>query len=82
MKYKFIGQHSEVNEKKGLLFDKVVKLTGFYTSQFYPEKLPLVGYKDKETKKKFVFLTNNFRLAAYTITQIYNASHCFSFQPS
>jgi IS4 transposase len=31
------------------------------------------GFYDAETNKKLVFLTNNFLLSAYTITQIYRA---------
>jgi hypothetical protein len=72
MKCKVIGQH-KVEKKKGLLFDKVVCLTNFYQSQYYPESLRLVGFKDPETKKKLIFLTNQFSLSAYTITQIYKA---------
>jgi len=68
MKYKVIGQH-EVDKTKGLLFDKEVMLTGFYQSRYYPEKLRLIGFKDPETKKKLIFLTNNFSLSAHTITQ-------------
>jgi len=72
LKYEVIGQH-EVDEKKGLLFDQTIKLTGYYQSRYYPEELRLVGFIDPETKKEFVFLTNNFTLSAYTITQIYKA---------
>lgn len=72
MKYKVIGQH-KVDKTKGLVFDKDVMLTGFYQRRYYPEKLRLIGFKDLETKKKLIFLTNNFTLSAYTITQIYKA---------
>lgn len=72
MKYKVIGQH-KVDKTKGLLFDKEVMLTGFYQSRYYPEKLRLIGFKDPEIKKNLIFLTNNFILSAYTITQIYKA---------
>jgi len=72
MKCEVIGQHT-VDKKKGLLFDKVVCLTNFYQSQYYPEPLRLVGFKDPETKKKLIFLTNQFSLSAYTIAQIYKA---------
>ncbi|HID43396.1 MAG TPA: IS4 family transposase [Archaeoglobaceae archaeon] len=72
LKYEIIGQH-EVDEKKGLLFDQTIKLTGYYQSRYYPEELRLVGFIEPETKKEFVFLTNNFTLSAYTITQIYKA---------
>ncbi|PIQ94985.1 MAG: IS4 family transposase [Nitrospirae bacterium CG11_big_fil_rev_8_21_14_0_20_41_14] len=72
LKYEVIGQH-EVNEKKGLLFDKTIRLTGYYQSRYYPEPLRLIGFIDPETKKELIFLTNNFMLSAYTITQVYKA---------
>lgn len=70
--YEIIGQH-RVNKKKGLLFDYTIKLKGYYQSKSYPGKLRLVGFHDAETDKKLVFLTNNFLLSAYTITQIFKA---------
>ena len=72
IQYEIIGQH-EVNNKKGLLFDYTIRLTGYYQKRFYPEPLRLVGFFDKETKKELVFLSNNFSLSAYTITQIFKA---------
>jgi IS4 transposase len=70
LRFKVIGQHP-VNDKKGLLFDREIVLTGFYQSKAYPSSLRLVGYRDKETNKEYTFLTNNFHLSAYSITQIY-----------
>ena len=73
--YEIIGQH-EVNKKKALLFVLNLiqdRLKGYYQSRFYPERLRLVGFHDTETNKKLVFLTNNFFLSAYTITQIFKA---------
>ena len=70
--YEIIGQH-KVNKKKGLLFDYTIKLSGYYQSRFYPQNLRLVGFHDRETNKTLVFLTNNFLLSAYTITQIFKA---------
>jgi len=72
LKYELIGQH-EVDKKKGLLFDQTIKLTGYYQAKDYPDELPLIGFRDPETKRKLIFLTNNFSLSAYTITQIYKA---------
>jgi len=72
MKCQITGQH-EVNKKRGLLFDRRVVLTNFYQSRYYPKELRLVGFKDPETKKKLVFMTNNFSLSAYTIAQIFKA---------
>ena len=72
IKYEVIGQQG-VDGKKGLEFDQVIRLTGYYTNKEYPEQLRLVGYKDPKTDKKLVFLTNNFKLSAFTITQIYKS---------
>lgn len=72
IKYRVIGQQ-EVNKNKGLLSDEEVLLVGYYSSKKYPGKLRLVTYYDKGRNKTYKFLTNNFSLAAYTITQIYKA---------
>ncbi len=70
--YSVIGQQ-DVERKKGLLFDQTIRLTGFYTSKKYPNQLRLVGYQDPEKGKELIFLTNNFKLSAFTITQIYKS---------
>ena len=36
-----------------------------------PHPLRRVGYRDPQTKKHYVFLTNNFKLSAKTIADIY-----------
>lgn len=72
MKYEVIGQH-EVNRKKGLLFEQVIQIGSLPKKRDYPKKLRLIGYLDPESGRELVFLTNNFALSAYTITQIYQA---------
>lgn len=72
MKCRVTGQHT-VKKKKDILFDRHVVLTNYYQSRYYPEALRLVGFKDPETKKKLVFMTNNFTLSAHTIARIYKA---------
>jgi len=72
MNYRLIGQHSEAN-KKGVVADELVELKGYYTAQDYPKHLRLIHYIDWETAKEYVFLTNNMRLSALTIIQIYKA---------
>lgn len=67
-----IGQQSEAN-KKGVLSDNLIALGNFYSSQDYPHPLRLIRYYDAETDKELVFLTNNMRLSALTIAQIYKA---------
>ena len=60
-----------VDKTKGLRCDQTVRLTGFYTSKDYPEKLRRIKYFDHESGRTFVFLTNNFLLPAMTITELY-----------
>ena len=72
IQYSVIGQQ-EVDKKKGLLFDHTIRLTGTATSKKYPQALRLVGYIDRERNKQLVFLTNNFKLSAFTIAQIYKS---------
>ncbi len=72
MDYRLIGQHSEAN-KKGVVADELIELKNYYSSKDYPKPLRLIHYFDWETSKELVFLTNNMRLSALTITQIYKA---------
>ena len=72
MKYTVVGQHS-LPQKNAVISDEIIALTGFYQKQKYPKELRLINYYDKETDKLLVFLTNNFKLAAFTIAQIYKA---------
>ena len=44
---------------------------GFYASKDYPEKLRRVKFYDGETKRTFVFLTNNMELKAEEIAMLY-----------
>jgi len=61
----------KVDKTIGIKCDQTIKLTGFYPSQEYSEKLRRVKYYDNETDKTFVFLTNNFELEASEIAQLY-----------
>jgi len=60
-----------VDKSTGLRYDQTIALTGFYTAQYYPDKLRRIKYYDAQTDKLFVFLTNNFSLPALTITELY-----------
>jgi Domain of unknown function (DUF4372)/Transposase DDE domain len=60
-----------VDRSTGLICDQTVTLTVFYSRQGFEAPLRRVRFKDPETGKKLVFLTNNFALPALTITQLY-----------
>jgi hypothetical protein len=70
----FKRQYSHaVNKSTGLRFDQTIILTGLNSAKNYPTALRRIGYFDKETKKRFVFITNNFLLEALTIAKLYKA---------
>jgi len=46
-------------------------MTGFFASQDYPEYLRRIRFRDPETGKTLIFLTNNTALPALTIAALY-----------
>ena len=58
---------------KGLTSDQTIEFTGTQTAKKCPVQLRRIGYRDPETGKHYVFLTNNFKLSAKTIADIYKA---------
>src|ERR1017187_4697210 len=60
-----------LDRNTGLICDQSIVLTGFYTRQDFDAPLRRILFKDPETGKRLVFLTNNFTLAAITITELY-----------
>jgi hypothetical protein len=60
-----------VDRSTGLICDQTVVLTGFYAFKDYETPLRRIRFKDPETGKTLVFLTNNFALPALTITELY-----------
>jgi len=61
----------KVDKTTGLICDQTVVLTVFYSRQGFDAPLRGVKFKDPQTGKSLVFLTNNFVLPELTITQLY-----------
>jgi hypothetical protein len=57
----------------GVICDQRIKLNGFYSAKNYPEHLRRVRFKDPESGKTLVFLTNNTTLPALTIAALYKS---------
>jgi len=55
----------------GVICDQRIALNGFYVSRNYPEQLRRIRFKDPETGKTLIFLTNNTALPALTIAALY-----------
>lgn len=62
-----------VAKETGLICDQTIELTGQQTTKKCPVALRRIGYRDQLTGKRYVFLTNNFRLSAKTIADIYKS---------
>lgn len=62
-----------VLKNKGLICDQTIQFTGVQTARKCPVPLRRIVYRDAETGKRYVFLTNNFKLSAKTIADIYKA---------
>lgn len=69
-KYRIVERRT-VDRAKAVTSDQVIELTGL---QFKDKSLPplrRIGYRDVETGKHYVFLTNHFGLSAKTIANVY-----------
>lgn len=62
-----------VLKNKGMTSDQTIRLTSIQAAKKCPSRLRRVGYRDIDTGKHYIFLTNNFKLAARTIADIYKA---------
>ena len=57
----------------GVICDQRIALNGFYVRQDYPEHLRRVKFKDPDSGKTLVFLTNNMTLPPLTIAALYKS---------
>ena len=64
---------SPTNRSTGIICDQRILLNGFCISQDYPEQLRRIRFKDPESGKTLVFLTNNTALPALTIAALYKS---------
>lgn len=71
-KYRVI-ERREALINKGITSDQIIELTGVQASEKCPACLRTIGYRDLETGKHHVFLTNNRKLSARTIADVYES---------
>jgi Domain of unknown function (DUF4372)/Transposase DDE domain len=57
----------------GIISDQQVMLNGHYSAKKYPEHLRRIRFKDPESGKTLIFLTNNTALPALTIAALYKS---------
>ncbi len=68
-----VVERRTVLSAKGLTSDQTIEFTGALTAKKCPNPMRRIGYRDPQTGKHYVFLTNNFKLAAKTIADIYKS---------
>ena len=71
-KFRIVERRS-ILKSKGMTCDQTIQFSGVQTAKKCPIPLRRIGYKDAVTGKKYIFLTNNFKLSAKTIADIYKA---------
>jgi hypothetical protein len=62
-----------VDRSTGLICDQHVELIWFYSRKGYPERLRRIRFKDPQTGRTLVFITNHFGLPALSICALYKS---------
>ena len=64
---------SPTDRSTGVICDQQVMHDGYYGSRHYPERFRRIRFKDPETGKTLVFITNHMTLPALTICALYKS---------
>ncbi len=72
VKYRVLHDH-DVDIRTGVLSDRMIELTSARGRKAYPGTLRRVGCWDDETKRSYVFVTNNTTWAGKTIADLYKS---------
>ena len=62
---------SKTDRTSGVVCDQTIAMNGFYIAKDYPEHLRRIRFKDPESGKTLVFLSNNTTLPPLTIAALY-----------
>jgi len=60
-----------VDRASGVICDQTVVLSGFYSHKGFPVPLRRIKYRDPNTHKRLIFLTNQFTLPALSVADLY-----------
>lgn len=59
------------NKKTGIICDQTIRLNGFYALKDFPVRMRRIKFYDAENDRVLIFLSNNFKLKATEIAQLY-----------
>ena len=68
---------AKTDRTTGVMCDQRIALNGFYVAKDYPEYLRRIRFKDPESGKTLVFLTNNTSLPPLLIAALYKSRCAF-----
>ena len=71
MRYRVVEQNFNIDETTELRTDRTVELTVVKSKRLYPELLRLIEFYDNESGELLVFLTNNFKVSALEVANLY-----------
>ena len=72
VQYRVLREH-EVAIRTGVMSDQTIELTSARGRKAYPGTLRRVGYWDQETKRRYVFVTNNTTWVGKTTADLYKS---------
>ena len=72
VRYQVVREH-DVDIRTGVLSDQTIELTCARSRKAYPGTLRRVGYWDEETRRSYVFVTNNTTWVGKTIADLYKS---------
>ncbi len=70
MNFRCVKSHPS-DKTNGVLCDQSILLNNHYAAIDYPKKIRRIKFRDQESGKTFVFLTNNFHLTANEVARLY-----------
>lgn len=73
MRYVVCKRRLVVKGRHGITSDQEIELTSRDGRKKYPDRLRRIGFRDKETGRHYIYMTNNFDLSAKTIADIYKS---------
>ena len=69
--YRRVKTYRSSDKEAGVRSDQLIRLTGVKSADLYPEQLRRISFVDLKRNKRLIFLTNNFKLPASVIADIY-----------
>ncbi len=64
---------ADTDRTTGVICDQTVMLKGFRSSHRYPEHFRRIRFRDRDSSKTLVFLTNQFQLPALTVCALFKS---------